>query len=124
MLTKKGYNRIWDKKTKRLKMEHNLVWEERNGPIPKGMVIHHINQIKTDNRIENLQCVTALDHKRIHSGCILRKDGAYKPCGDCHEYKLIKEFYKTKQGWLHAECKKCSVIRTSKSRKIRKQKMA
>ena len=38
--------------------KHRLVWIEANGPIPKGMHIHHINNNKHDNRLENLRLVT------------------------------------------------------------------
>lgn len=35
-----------------------LVWELHNGPIPPHLVVDHINGIRTDDRIENLQLVT------------------------------------------------------------------
>jgi len=38
---------------------HRLIWESVHGPIPDGMQINHINGIKTDNRIQNLEIVTA-----------------------------------------------------------------
>lgn len=42
---------------------HRLVWEDHyKTKIPKKYDIHHINENKTDNRIQNLQCVK----KRIH----------------------------------------------------------
>jgi len=41
--------------------EHILVWEKRNGPLPKGYIVHHLNGIRNDNRIENL---VALPRKR------------------------------------------------------------
>lgn len=44
------------KRVKRL--VHRLVWEDANGQIPKGMCINHINGVKTDNRLENLEVVT------------------------------------------------------------------
>ena len=43
--------------------QHRLVWEQHYGAIPKGHVIHHLNGIKTDNRIENLACLS----RRFHS---------------------------------------------------------
>lgn len=39
-------------------LAHRLVFESFVGKIPKGMEINHINGIKTDNRLENLECVT------------------------------------------------------------------
>lgn len=38
-------------------LEHRLIWFYHYGSWPKGQ-IHHINSIKDDNRIENLQDVT------------------------------------------------------------------
>ena len=37
---------------------HRVVWEMFNGPIPKGWVIDHIDQCRTNNRIENLRLAT------------------------------------------------------------------
>lgn len=37
---------------------HRLVWSAFNGPIPEGYEVNHINEIKTDNRLENLNLMT------------------------------------------------------------------
>lgn len=56
-------------------LEHRIVWRKYKGEIPKGMVIHHINQNKKDNRIENLQLVTFQEHRNIHK--VLRKSTTF-----------------------------------------------
>lgn len=40
----------------------NIVWEMHVGPITPGMKIDHKNNVKTDNRIENLQEITNRDN--------------------------------------------------------------
>lgn len=35
-----------------------IVWEAFKGPIPNGMQVNHINEDKTDNRLENLNLMT------------------------------------------------------------------
>ena len=37
---------------------HRFVWECHNGLIPEGKVIDHINDIRDDNRLSNLQLMT------------------------------------------------------------------
>lgn len=43
---------------------HRIIWEMRNGPIPEGMVIDHINGDPWDNRIENLRVCSQSQNMR------------------------------------------------------------
>ena len=37
---------------------HRFIWESIKGVIPEGFELHHRNEIKTDNSIQNLELVT------------------------------------------------------------------
>jgi len=46
---------------------HRYVWEKERGVIPVGWDIHHINENRADNRIENLECLPKSEHTRKYS---------------------------------------------------------
>jgi hypothetical protein len=51
---------------------HRLVYESFVGPIPSEMQINHINGVKNDNRLENLEVVSASENK-LHAIHVLGK---------------------------------------------------
>ena len=57
------YFSICDKKLEKPKIyyQHRFVYEVFKGPIPRCFEVDHVNEIKTDNRIKNLQI---LSHKQ------------------------------------------------------------
>jgi hypothetical protein len=46
---------------------HRYVWEKEKGEIPYNYDIHHLNGIKSDNRIENLECLSKSEHTKRYS---------------------------------------------------------
>lgn len=58
--------------------QHRDVWEAHYGPIPPGYHVHHLNENKTDNRIENLQCMDGEDHLRMHGFSFSRVNALVK----------------------------------------------
>ena len=48
-------------------MEHRLMMEQHIGRLlTKSEVVHHRNGFKADNRLENLQLMTAVEHRAFH----------------------------------------------------------
>ncbi len=124
-ITKYGYRRI-RLKDRRMRFEHVLVWEAHHGPVPPGYEIHHRNGNKLDNWIENLQLVTRLAHKRIHSGCIRVGDTWLKRCRRCRWYRRIDTEYYVYPGskGVMGTCRRCMIelaIEAKRKRRVRRK---
>lgn len=46
-------------------LEHRMVYYDVHGEIPEGWVVHHINGIKHDNRVENLVAMPSKKHANL-----------------------------------------------------------
>lgn len=68
--SKSGYylsTRKIDNARKRL---HVYMWEKYNGKVPKGYEIHHKDENKDNNEIDNLMCMTKKEHLQWHAANI------------------------------------------------------
>jgi hypothetical protein len=88
---------------------HRWIWEQANGPIPEGHVIHHVDGDNQNNSIENLMMVTTHEHARIHQGWVRGMDGRWmKTCPSCGEMKDVElDFYWRSRGRPVVRCKPC-----------------
>lgn len=49
------------------KQKHILIWEEYYGKkVPRGHIIHHIDENKKNNSINNLKLITITEHNQLH----------------------------------------------------------
>lgn len=70
---------------------HRCIWEAHVGPIPDGMEINHINGVKTDNRLLNLELCTKSENT-LHKFRVLghRSRGRPLPGSGNHAAKLTE----------------------------------
>lgn len=117
ILNPNGYYQISSSKEGNFhKLLHRLVWEDWYGKlVPKGYDIHHINGDKTDNRIQNLQCVEHRTHMRFHNKNRTNSEetrrkiseansGENHPMyGKNHTIESKKKMSKSHKGLIHSE---------------------
>lgn len=96
-LKKTGYYsvKLWKNgKSKHINV-HRLVAEAFLGSIPKGLVVNHLNEIKTDNRLENLEICTIKENLN-YGTCQTRKSKLLK--GRKFSEETIRKMSQSKKG--------------------------
>lgn len=86
-INREGYRMIL--RDRKVFKEHRYVMEQHLGrKLTRKEHIHHKNEIKTDNRIENLLIVTNESHRKEHT----KKWETEKPCSLCGIIKPLDKF--------------------------------
>lgn len=92
--------------------QHILVAERALGkPLPAGAVVHHVNEIKSDNRNANLViCHDNAYHKLLHFRARIKSAGGDpntdRICSTCKRVLPIGAFHRKKAD-INRECKVC-----------------
>jgi hypothetical protein len=50
-----------------VKQHHLVWWRYRKERVPRGYVLHHIDEDRTNNKLKNLKLMTNAEHVRLHS---------------------------------------------------------
>lgn len=51
---------------------HRDIWEHHNGPIPDGWDIHHKDENKQNNDLDNFECLPKDEHAKLHGLSVVR----------------------------------------------------
>lgn len=116
---KSGYYLSNNANGKRYRL-HRYIWSKYNGDIPKGYEIHHKDQNKDNNNIENLMLVSSQEHKKIHSKSLTKeqREKMRKNMNEVARPKAI-EWHKSKDGFnWHKEQYKISLGKMEKEKMI------
>jgi hypothetical protein len=108
----RGYRKVYIVGAKGSQGEHRVIMEKYLGrKLSSNEHVHHINEIRHDNRVENLIVLSPAEHKQAH----LRypNPNEAKKCRKCKKIlePISKHFYPRygKQLQYDSRCKKCII---------------
>ena len=79
---------------------HRRVWADSNGPIPKGMVIHHKDGNWRNNDISNLEARDRSDHASEHMFALHKERPGFGSGGLVKAREAAKAWHRSKEGLL------------------------
>lgn len=97
--------------------EHTVIWWLHTKIIPPaGYQIHHINEVKTDNRFENLELVYKSTHMKLHRAAN-RRPMTLLSCAYCNQpFQLETKNYKSskKKGQQFFHCSRSCQVKNQR----------
>ena len=88
---------------------HRLIWEVIHGKIPDGYVINHIDNVKTNNKISNLEICTIAENNRraiMHTYGIVKSNNSSGENGVI--IQCVDGIYYASARWYNSEGKQLS----------------
>lgn len=97
---------------------HRAIWKAHNGPIPAGFDVHHIDDDRTNNALENMALLSRSDHMRHHVAGRTDLKAKYEPkataCSKCG-VELVR------RNRRQPSCRRCQQIEADKRRTVERQ---
>ena len=124
LITRNGYYLIglYKNSIQKFYYVHRFVWEAFNGQIPAGLQVNHINEVKTDNRLENLNLMTPKENMNYGSrneraGKVLKNGKKSKPVLQFTlEDILIKEYPSIQQVYRETGFNQACIVNCCKGK--------
>lgn len=83
---------------------YRWLWTQARGPIPAGMVIHHLNGDSLDDRLENLTLMSNAEHVRLHSKGKRTIEWEWRTCPICGKRWECRPRKERPQRYCSASC--------------------
>ncbi len=107
---------------RKTRVVHQLVMEAFVGPLPQGLVVCHMNGVKSDNRATNLRYDTVAENNRDLSRHGVQYFANRTHCPQGHPYDAVNTYVrKDRKG---RECIACNRVRSQAAAERKKNKDA
>lgn len=120
--TRRRFRRCWKDKDGKLRTPYNSRWvmEMKLGhKLPSNIIVHHINNIKTDDSIRNLLVISHQDHASLHhkTPTIYNDNKLYRRCRRCKVFLPLESYFTRRKD--KSTCDACLDVLSKEKKKLR-----